>query len=120
MAILCFGIVTAIFAALSFGSLAIIQCLLYAGALTLEFLVLLVLRIRRPNAHRSFRVPGGWVGLGYVCVSPLAFAALLLFATLRDWRSYPVQLFVVAAVAVFGVALYFIRRRVVASRTAMS
>jgi len=120
MAILCFGIITAIFAALSFGSLAIIQCLLYAGALTLEFLVLLVLRLRRPNAHRSFRVPGGWVGLGYVCLSPLAFAALLLFATLRDWRSYPVQLFVVGAVAAFGVALYFIRRRIVATRTALS
>ena len=120
MAILCFGIITAIFAALSFGSLAIIQCLLYAGALTLEFLVLLVLRIRRPNAHRSFRVPGGWVGLAYVCVSPLAFGALLLFATLRDWRSYPVQLFVVAAVAAFGIALYFIRRRIVATRKATS
>jgi amino acid transporter len=120
MAILCFGVITAIFAAISFGSLAIIQCLLYAGALTLEFLVLLVLRIRRPDAHRSFRVPGGWLGLTYVCLSPFAFAALLLFATLRDWRSYPVQLFVVAAVAAFGVALYFVRRKIVATRRAMS
>jgi amino acid transporter len=120
MAILCFGIITAIFAALSFGSLAIIQCLLYAAALTLEFLVLLVLRIRRPDAHRSFRVPGGWLGLTYVCVSPFAFAALLLFATLRDWRSYPVQLFVIAAVAAFGVALYFLRRKTVAIRRAIS
>jgi amino acid transporter len=116
MAILCFGIITAIFAALSFGSLAIIQCLLYAGALTLEFLVLLVLRIRLPNAQRSFRVPGGWLGMAYVCLSPFAFAALLLFATLRDWRSYPVQLFVIAAVSAFGVALYFIRRKAVATR----
>jgi amino acid transporter len=120
IAILCFGIITAIFAALSFGSLAIIQCLLYAGALTLEFLALLVLRIRRPNAHRSFQVPGGWLGLGYVCVAPFAFAALLLFATLRDWRSYPVQLFVVGAVAAVGVALYFIRRKMVATRSAIS
>ena len=118
MAILCFGIITAIFAALSFGSLAIIQCLLYAGALTLEFLVLLVLRIRRPDAHRSFRVPGGWLGLAYVCVAPFAFAALLLFATLRDWRSYPGQLFVVAGVAAFGIGLYLIRRKMVETRSA--
>ena len=117
MAILCFGIITAIFAALPFGSLAIIQCLLYASALTLEFLTLLVLRFRRPNAYRSFQVPGGWLGLGYVCVSPFTFAALLLFATLRDWRSYPVQLFVVGAVAAFGVGLYFIRRKMVATRS---
>jgi len=120
MAIIGFGIITAVFAALSFGSLAIIQCLLYAGALTLEFLTLLVLRIRRPNAHRSFQVPGGWLGLAYVCVAPFAFAALLLFATLRDWRSYPVQLFVVAAVAAVGVALYFIRRKMAAARSAIS
>jgi amino acid transporter len=120
MAILCFGIITAIFAALSFGSLAIIQCLLYAGALTLEFLALLVLRIRRPNVHRSFRVPGGWLGLAYVCVSPFAFATLLVFVTLRDWRSYPVQLLVVATVGALGVVLYFIRRKIVATRSAIS
>ncbi|HXW91743.1 MAG TPA: APC family permease [Terriglobales bacterium] len=117
MAILCFGVVAAIFAALSFGSLAIIQCLLYAAGLTLEFLALLVLRIRRPDAHRSFRVPGGWLGLGYVCASPFAFAALLLFATLRDWRSYPVQLLVVGAVAAFGFGLYFIRRKMAETRS---
>ena len=120
MAILCFGVVIAIFAALSFGSLAIIQCLLYAAGLTLEFLALLVLRIRRPDAHRSFRIPAGWLGLGYVCVAPFAFAALLLFAILRDWRSYPGQLFVVGAVVAFGIALYLVRRKVVETRSASS
>ena len=117
MAIVCFGAITALFAALSFGSLAIIQCLLYAACLTLEFLALLVLRIRRPHAHRSFRVPGGWLGLGYVCVSPFAFAALLLFATLRDWRSFPEQLFAVGAIAGAGVALYFMRRGIAARKS---
>jgi len=120
MAILCFGVVIAIFAALSFGSLAIIQCVLYAAGLTLEFLALLVLRVRRPDAHRSFRIPGGWLGLGYVCVAPFAFASLLLFAILRDWRSYPGQLFVVGAVVAFGVALYLVRRKVVETRRTSS
>lgn len=120
MAILCFGVVIAIFAALSFGSLAIIQCLLYAAGLTLEFLALLVLRIRRPDAHRSFRIPGGWLGLGYVCLAPFAFAALLLFAILRDWRSYPGQLFVVGVVVAFGIALYLVRRKVAETRSASS
>jgi len=120
MAILCFGVVIAIFAALSFGSLAIIQCLLYAAGLTLEFLALLLLRVRRPDAHRSFRIPAGWLGLGYVCVAPFAFAALLLYAILRDWRSYPGQLFVVAAVVAFGVALYLVRCKVVETRSTSS
>jgi amino acid transporter len=113
MAVLSFGVVTAVLAPLSFGSLAIMQCLLYAGGLTLEFLALLVLRIRRPNAKQSFRVPGGWLGLGYVCAAPFAFAVLLLFAMLRDWRSCLVQLSVVGAVAAFGAALYSIRRKTV-------
>ena len=119
-AIYCFSAITAIFAAFSFGSLAVIQCLLYAGALTLEFLTLIVLRIRQPQAHRSFRVPGGWLGLGYVCVAPFAFGVLLIFATLRDWRSYPVQLMVIGGVAAVGVALYFLRRKIAETRGGLS
>jgi amino acid transporter len=117
MAIVCFSAIGALFAAFSFGSLAVIQCLLYSGALTLEFLALLVLRVRRPHADRSFRVPGGWFGMAYVCMSPFAFAALLLFATLRDWRSFPGQLFVVGAILGIGVGLYFVRRRVAVQRS---
>jgi amino acid transporter len=120
MAIYCFSAITAIFAAFSFGSLAVIQCLLYAGALTLEFLTLIVLRFRQPHAHRSFRVPGGWLGLGYVCVAPFAFAVLLIVATLRDWRSYPVQLMVIGGVAAVGVALYFLRRKIAETRGGLS
>jgi amino acid transporter len=112
VAILCFGAVAALFAALSFGSLAIIQCLLYSAALTLEFLSLIVFRIRRPELHRSFRVPGGWWGMSYVCVTPFAFVVLVLFATLRDWRSFPGQLVVVGAVLLGALSLYVMRRRI--------
>lgn len=116
MAIVCFSAIGALFAAFSFGSLAVIQCLLYSAALTLEFLALLVLRVRRPHAERSFRVPGGWLGMAYVLTSPFAFAALLLYATLRDWRSFPGQLCVVGAILGIGVGLYFVRRRVAVPR----
>jgi amino acid transporter len=109
-AIFIIGAIAALFAALSFGSLAVIQCVLYSAALTLEFLALIVLRIRCPNAFRSFRVPGGWFGMTYVCVTPFAFAALVLFSTLREWQLFPGQLSVVSGVVGTGIVLYFIRR----------
>lgn len=112
VAILFFCALTALFAALSFASLTVILCLLNTAALTLEFLTLIVLRIRRRDAPRPFRVPGGWWGMTYVCLTPLAMAAVVLVATLREWRSYPGQLFVVGAVVLSGVTLYVIRRRI--------
>jgi amino acid transporter len=112
VAILIFCGITAVFAALPFGSLAIINCLLYTPALALEFLALIILRVRRPHAPRSFRVPGGWWGMSIVCVAFFAGALLVLLATLREWRSYPGQLLLVGIVLVSGIALYFLRRRV--------
>ena len=110
-AIVGFCLLTALFATLSFGGLAVIQCVLYTGALTLELLALIILRRRRPDAARPFRIPGGWWGLAYVCVPPLGFAVLVVLATLRDWRSFPGQLLVIAAIVLSGIILYFSRRK---------
>jgi amino acid transporter len=71
-AIISFCVLTAFLCSLTFVGLAVIQCLLYAGALTLEFLALLVLRFRREETPGSFQVPGGFLGLAYVCVAPFA------------------------------------------------
>jgi amino acid transporter len=111
-AVLLFCAITAIFAALSFGDLAVIICALYTPALVLEFISLLIMRVRRPDSPRGFRIPGGWWGLSYVCLT-FSFAALvLLVVTLREWRSYPGQLLVVGITIVCGVLLYFARRKV--------
>jgi amino acid transporter len=112
VAILFLCAITALFAALSFASLAVILCLLNTAALTLEFLSLIVLRVRCPEARRAFRVPGGWWGMSYVCLTPFVVAMVVLIATLREWKSYPGQLFVVGAVVLSGVTLYIIRRRI--------
>ena len=94
----------------SYGGLAVIQCILYAAALTLEFLVLIKLRLRHRENSGSFQIPGGWIGMAYVCVAPCMFAAVVLYATLRDWRSYTGQLLVVAGIAASGLLLYVLRR----------
>jgi amino acid transporter len=115
VAILIFCGITAVFAALPFGSLAVITCLLYTPALVLEFFALIILRVRRPHAPRSFRIPGGRWGMIVVCTTFFATffagASMVVAATLREWRAYPGQLLVVAFVVSSGVGLYLLRRR---------
>ena len=110
-AIISFCAITGVFAALSFGGLAVIQSLMYAGVVMLELLALVVLRVRRPEAARNFRVPGDWAGLAYVCVAPFAVAMLLLIAVMRDWREYGWDVVVVGLVVAGGVGLFWVRRR---------
>jgi len=111
LSVICFCVNTGVFVALPFGSLAVIQCLTYTGALILEILALFVLRVRIPETKRDFRIPFGWWGMGYVCLIPLAFSGLILYATLRDWQSFPWQMTIVGATILAGIVLFFVRRR---------
>jgi amino acid transporter len=111
VATIVFCAITGAFAALSFGGLAVIQSLMYAGLVMLELLALVILRVRRPEAARNFQVPGGWGGLAYVCVAPFAATMLLLFAVLPNWRTYGWDLMLVALVVAGGVSLYWMRRK---------
>lgn len=69
---------------LSFTELVGVNVLLYSAALCLETLSLLVLRIKEPNLHRPFKIPGGWIGLGLVCLLPITMAGLLTALNLQD------------------------------------
>ncbi|MBV9181528.1 MAG: APC family permease [Acidobacteria bacterium] len=59
---------------LGFEHLVTLDILIYGLSLTLEFLALVVLRIREPNLERPFRVPGGLLGAIGLGIAP----ALLL------------------------------------------
>jgi len=96
---------------LSFEGLTVIYCLLYTAGLTLEFIALVLLRRKRPDALRPFRVPGGTTGLAIVCVLPAIVAAGVVYATLKEWRNYGVPFAIMGVIAVFGVAIYFLRVR---------
>jgi amino acid transporter len=59
---------------LGFERLVTIDVLLYGMSLSLEFIALIVLRIKEPTLRRPFKVPGGMAGAILVGVCP----ALLL------------------------------------------
>ena len=50
----------------------------YGSSLSLEFVTLVVLRIREPNLKREFKVPGGLVGVVLAGAFPLALLSLAL------------------------------------------
>lgn len=94
---------------LSFEGLTVIYCLLYTAGLTLEFLALVLLRRKRPDALRPFRVPGGAVGLFLVCALPATVASGVIYATLQDWRAYVVPFEIMGLIAAIGIAIYALR-----------
>ena len=61
-----------------------IDILIYGAGLGLEFLALIVLRIREPELKRPFRVPGGMFGAVAVGVAPLLLLALDLVRSERE------------------------------------
>jgi amino acid transporter len=70
------GIYTAL-SLLDFKQLAEIDVILYSSALLLEFIALLILRIKEPHLPRPFKIPGGWFVLILVVFLPIA---VILFA----------------------------------------
>src|SRR5205823_13397175 len=56
---------------LGFERLITLDIFVYGLSLALEFLALIVLRVREPNLARPFRVPGGLFGAVAVGVAPV-------------------------------------------------
>ena len=66
---------------LSFDRLLMLDILLYGASLVLEFVALVLLRLREPDLHRPFAIPGGIAGAILAGVGP---TALLLVALIRN------------------------------------
>ena len=63
---------------LGFERLIELDLVLYGLSLVLEFVALLVLRLREPDLARPFRVPGGLAGAAFLGLAPTALIVLAL------------------------------------------
>jgi amino acid transporter len=101
VAIIVLGIAWAASLGLSFDKLIMLDILLYGASLVLEFLALIMLRIREPQLVRPFRVPGGMFGAIAVGIGP---TALLLVALIKN-RSEQLDLGRLGSVSQLGFGL---------------
>jgi amino acid transporter len=63
---------------LGFKKLVTLDIMLYGASLMLEFVTLVVLRIREPELKREFKVPGGLVGAISCGIFPLLLMSLAM------------------------------------------
>ena len=85
------------------------------AGLALELIALIVLRVKRPQMARPFRVPGGRIGLALAVVLPMLVIAIVAWAGVKD-EAARTQLMVVTGLILSGPVVYVLRRRFAAAR----
>jgi len=83
------SVVVSIMILWSFEELIIIDVTLYGAALFLEFITLIVLRVRYPDEHRPFKIPLNVFGLCLMLLLPLGIYAIALTGALMDMGTKP-------------------------------
>jgi amino acid transporter len=97
---------------LGFERLVTLDIMLYGTSLMLEFVTLVVLRIREPELKREFRVPGGMAGAVTCGLFPLALL-LLAMAQSKSETILGLNGMVFGALIILaGFGMYYATRRV--------
>lgn len=102
--VLC-SVIYSFFSFQSFAWLVIVDVLLYTASILLELAALVVLRWRLPDAHRPFRIPGGWTGIALVTVPPTALMVLAVVGSLQETESAE-AVYAAGAAVLSGVVAY--------------
>jgi amino acid transporter len=93
---------------LGFKKLVTLDIMLYGASLMLEFVTLVVLRIREPQLKREFRVPGGLAGAISCGIFPLILLLLALIQGQRETVFGLNGLLFGAIIILSGFLIYFV------------
>ncbi len=113
VAIVLCGVIFSIFSLKAFGFLVIVDVLLNAVTLLIQFVALWRLRITRPEVPRK-RIPGGWIGLFVVTLLPALIIILAIYSQIVDvgWGA----IYYSAGAVVAGCIVYFPIKKYVKER----
>jgi amino acid transporter len=100
---------------LSFERLISIDLVLYGAALLLEFVALVVLRLREPGLRRPFRIPGGLTTAVLAGIGPALLIVFAMYAA-RDERVGPLPALVFAALVAVAGPVAWLLARIASSR----
>jgi amino acid transporter len=93
---------------LGFKRLITLDIMLYGASLMLEFVTLVVLRIKEPGLKREFRVPGGLTGAILTGVFPLLLLLLAVVESNQETVLGMNGLLFGALIMLAGFAIYFV------------
>jgi amino acid transporter len=67
-----------------FQSLVVVDVVVYSAALMLEFVALIVFRLKYPTMKRPYRIPGGWPVIILLVLGPVLVLGVAIFSQVRD------------------------------------
>ena len=95
---------------LGFEKLILLDIMIYGIALLLEFVALVVLRVREPQMSRPFRVPGGVPGAVLIGIGPTALVGLGVVRAYGEQAGPLNALGFGVLIAAAGIVAYFVAR----------
>lgn len=100
--------VFALFCAMDFSALVNADVMVNLAALLMQFVALIVLRRRRPDLERPYKVPGGAIGLGLLVLGPAICTAWLVTSSFHE---EPEAFWIGIGLLALGVVAYPLLRR---------
>ena len=108
------GLIWTLALSLSLDRILLLDILLYGASLILEFVALIVLRIREPNLVRPFRISGGIRGAILIAASPCLLLVVAAVMNRHERIGSISAAMLAVVVAICGVLVYPLAKRICA------
>jgi amino acid transporter len=109
------GLIWTLALSLSLDRILLLDVLLYGASLILEFVALIVLRIRDPNLVRPFKIPGGTEGAIAISVAPCGLLVVAAVLNRHEKVGSISAAMLAVGVAICGLIVYPLAKKLSAS-----